>query len=264
MCRLLGYLGVPIQLDTLLYQTEHSLVVQSYQPQEMTAGLLNADGFGIGWYHPHQDALPYTYKNILPIWSDINLPHLSRYIESGCMVANVRSATSGQAVDLSNCQPFSSDRILGVHNGFIEQFRQTLYRPIRHRLEDDAYQGIEGSTDSEHIFALLLDLMQTTGMTLEQGLQATLTLLSQMARSHPTQLSANLVLTDGQQLVASRFATRSPAPSLYWLRNQSPVANGVLIASEPLFAGAWQRVPEQTLLRVDRDLTVVVQSLKAD
>lgn len=47
MCRLLGYLGSSIQLDRILIKPEHSLVVQSYKPQEMTAGLLNADGFGL-------------------------------------------------------------------------------------------------------------------------------------------------------------------------------------------------------------------------
>ena len=50
MCRLLGYLGSSIQLERILIKPERSLVIQSYKPQEMTAGLLNADGFGIGWY----------------------------------------------------------------------------------------------------------------------------------------------------------------------------------------------------------------------
>jgi predicted glutamine amidotransferase len=104
MCRLLAYLGQPIQLEKILLEPEHSLVVQSYQPQEMTAGLLNADGFGIGWYHPTQETKPFTYRNILPMWNDVNLPNLSRYIESGCVLSNVRSATPGLAVDLSNCQ----------------------------------------------------------------------------------------------------------------------------------------------------------------
>jgi len=44
MCRLLSYLGQPVLLDRLISQSDHSLVVQSYQPKEMTAGLLNADG----------------------------------------------------------------------------------------------------------------------------------------------------------------------------------------------------------------------------
>ena len=61
MCRLLGYLGEPILLDAILYKPEHSLIVQSYDPREMTSGLLNAVGFGIGWYHPHLDTDPFTY-----------------------------------------------------------------------------------------------------------------------------------------------------------------------------------------------------------
>jgi glutamine amidotransferase len=82
MCRLLGYLGAKIKLDHLLYKPEHSLLVQSYQPKEMTSGVVNADGLGIGWYHHEQDVNPFTYKSTLPIWNDTNLPELSRYIES--------------------------------------------------------------------------------------------------------------------------------------------------------------------------------------
>jgi len=83
----------------------------------------------------------------------------------------VRSATSGQVVDLSNCQPFEYQRLLCVHNGRIENFRQTLHRPLRDRLGDVAYQSIKGSTDSEHFFALLIDELQANpAATLEQAL----------------------------------------------------------------------------------------------
>ena len=40
---------------------EHSLIVQSYKPREMISGTVNADGFGIGWYHLHIDKYPVTY-----------------------------------------------------------------------------------------------------------------------------------------------------------------------------------------------------------
>src|SRR3712207_1699936 len=139
MCRLLAYIGSPISLEPLLYQPEHSLIVQSYQPREMNSGVVNADGCGVGWYHPQKNTEPYTYRNTLPIWNDTNLPSLSRYIESGCMLAYIRSATAGQALDLSNCQPFQYERLLFIHNGRIEKFRQTLYRPIRSFLSDDIY-----------------------------------------------------------------------------------------------------------------------------
>lgn len=93
MCRLLAYLGSPISLEYLLYKPEHSLIVQSYQPREMISGVVNADSFGVGWYHDQKDTDPFIYKNTLPIWNDINLPNLSRYVESKCVLAYVRSAT---------------------------------------------------------------------------------------------------------------------------------------------------------------------------
>lgn len=261
MCRLLGYLGPPILLDYILSKPEHSLIEQSYQPREMTSGLLNADGFGIGWYHAQQDTDPFTYKNLLPIWNDINLPNLSRYIESGCIVANVRSATAGQAVDLSNCQPFRSDRLLFTHNGFIQNFRHSLYRPIRSRLRDEAYQAIDGSTDSEHIFALLInELLANPEISLEKALQNTLITLSDLAQFHQINVSANIIVTDGKQLVASRFGTGKPAPSLYWLRDDPAFPNAVIIASEPLFAGNWIAFSENSVISVGEDLDIQIDS----
>lgn len=257
MCRLMGYLGLPVQVDRLLTKPEHSLIVQSYQPREMTAGLLNADGFGIGWYHPQRDVEPFTYKNTLPIWSDLNLASLSRYIESGCVLANVRSATPGQAIDLSNCQPFQHGLMLGIHNGYIENFRQTLYRPIRDRLSDVAYQSIGGSTDSEHIFALVLHALETNpAIALAEAVHQTLKTLSHLGQQHQTGFSANLIISDGQQLVASRCANRSSTPSLYWLRDDPLFPQAVLIASEPLFPGNWIACPEHSLLTVTHDLEI--------
>ncbi len=256
MCRLLAYLGAAIAPHQLLFTPEHSLVAQSYQPREMTAGLLNADGFGLGWYDNRRQ--PYSYKNTQPIWSDINLPGLSRYIQSGCFLANIRSATPGQAINLSNCQPFAWQHLLGVHNGYIENFHQTLYRPLRHLLPDHLYQGIGGTTDSEHIFAILLDFWQEH-QDLTSALRQTLKQLIDLASSAST--SANLILADGQQLVACRFATRSPAPSLYWLEQDPGCPRGVILASEPLFTGHWQTVPESSILQVGPDLAVHLQPI---
>lgn len=268
MCRLLGYLGQSILLHNLIEKPTHSLVVQSYKPQEMTGGLLNADGFGIGWYDLSRQDAPFTYKNILPIWSDINLPHLSRYIESSCILANVRSATPGQAVDLSNCQPFSSDRLSGIHNGYIENFRASLYRPMRKELDDDRYQAIGGTTDSEHIFALLCHNLQRSrstdfaGVSLAEGLQTTLLQILDWARAFSVKVSLNLIISDGKQLVASRCASHSPAPSLYWLQDGSEFPHAVVIASERLFPDErWSAFPENSILAVSQDLQVKLHDL---
>lgn len=262
MCRLVGYLGSPIQLDQLLYKPEHSLLVQSYQPKEMTSGVVNADGLGIGWYPTKSEADPFTYKNLLPMWNDTNLPELSRYIESKCIVAYARSATAGQALDISNCQPFRDNRLLLIHNGSIDKFRKSLYRPIRDRLSDELYQSINGTTDSEHMFALLVNELQVFPDTpIEKALYATLMTLSELAQEHQVSLSANLIVSDGHRLVASRYALGSTAPSLYWLRDDPMYPNAVIIASEPLFTGNWNSVPNSSILSVGEDLEVNINQL---
>jgi ergothioneine biosynthesis protein EgtC len=262
MCRLLAYIGSSILLDHVLTKPEHSLIVQSYQPREMNSGLLNADGFGIGWYHAQKETNPFTYKNIIPIWNDTNLSSLGRYIESKCILGTVRSATAGQAVDLSNCQPFDYQQLLCIHNGRIENFRDTLARPLRDRLSDAAYKSIKGSTDSEHFFALVIEeLHNNPNATLAQALQNALLTLDQLTTSRDISASANMIISDGQQLVASRFATNTQTPSLYWLRDDPTYPESVIIASEPLFAADWNPVPEQSILTVGKELNVQIAQL---
>lgn len=262
MCRLLAYLGSPVSLEPLLYKPEHSLVVQSYQPREMLSGVVNADGFGVGWYHLQKDIEPFTYKSTLPIWNDINLPSLSRYIESGCMLAYVRSATAGQALDFSNCQPFEYQRLLFTHNGRIDKFRQTLYRPIRSQLSDEIYQWIKGTTDSEHIFALLLSQWQANpDKSLEQVLQITLLKLQELAQSYQTHVFANVIISDGHRLIASRFSTKSPAPSLYWTVDHPTFPKSVIIASEPLSTGNWIPCSENSIISVGEDCDIQIAQI---
>lgn len=262
MCRLLGYLGEAIGLDYILSKPEHSLIEQSYQPREMTSGVLNADGFGIGWYHPQKETEPFIYRNILPIWSDVNLPNLSRYVESNCIVATVRSATPGQPVDLSNCQPFTHQGLLFSHNGFIQNFRKSLYRPIRNQLKDEIYQRINGTTDSEHIFALLINELQAkTDISLEKALHKTLINLIKLAQDYQVEFVANIVLSDGKRLVACRYATRSPVPSLYWLRDDPTFPNAVIIASEPLFPGNWNSFAENSIISVGENLDIEIDRI---
>lgn len=276
MCRLLGYIGEPIILEDILLKPAHSLLVQSYQPRELREALLNADGFGFGWYHPHKETKPFTYKNTHPIWSDINVPHLCRYVESSNILAYVRSATPGQPVDLSNCQPFTFDNWMFVHNGYIEKFRQTLYRPMRVRLGDLAYQSINGNTDSEHIFALLLnELTSENKVAHVAALHITLNTIKELAgnfrltpeHDYGLKVLANTIFTDGQELIASRFGCNTIAPSLYWLRTDKVagidqlVPPSVIVASEPLFPGQWETVPENTIMRVNKNLGIDFYSL---
>jgi ergothioneine biosynthesis protein EgtC len=263
MCRLLGYLGQSTSLESLLYQPQHSLVAQSYQPREMKVALLNADGFGVGWYRHQPQIEPFTYKNTAPIWNDTNLPQLSRYIESSCILGYVRSATIGQDISLSNCQPFRKDNILFAHNGFIHNFRETLYRPMRELLSDELYQWLQGSTDSEHMGALVLNqLAAKADLSLELALMRSLEQLTTLAKQKNTRFAANIAISTGKQLVASRYANCENVPSLYWVKNAPPFPNAVIVASEPLFEGDWRSCPENSILSVGEDLNVRIDECR--
>ncbi|NEP44117.1 MAG: class II glutamine amidotransferase, partial [Okeania sp. SIO2H7] len=191
------------------------------------------------------------------IWNDINLSSLARYIESNAILGYVRSATPGQAIDLSNCQPFTYKEIAFSHNGYIDKFRESLYRPMRSRLQDIAYQLIKGSTDSEHIFGLLIDEL-TRGNDLKTALKTTLKVLTELADLHQVKVLANAIVTDGHQLIASRFALDAPPPSLYWIEDCDRFPGAVIIASEPLFEGDWNPCPEQSMITVAENLDIQI------
>jgi len=249
MCRLVGYLGSSIQLDELLYKPEHSLHHQSFNPQELKSGVVCADGVGVGWY----DALgePFIYRNTIPLWNDTNLEELSHYVKSDCALGYVRLAEAGSTLDMSNCQPFRSDKLLFVHNGAIANFQETLYRPIRSSLSDSTYRLIKGMTDSEHIFALLCEYLQSSPKSsLLDALRATLKTLTEMATEYDTSFSANVIVSDGQSLCVSRYAYRTEAPTLYWYTHDVNHPSDVTVASEPLSDQKWLPFAPQSTLFV--------------
>ncbi len=252
MCRLVGYLGNSIQLDELLYKQEHSLYNQSYNPLELKSGVVCADGSGVGWYD--EAGKPFIYRNTIPMWNDPNLKELSQYVQSTCALGYVRLTGTGESLDISNCQPFRSGNLLFVHNGEITNFQQTLYRPIRDCLSDSTYRLIKGMTDSEHIFALLVEIWQSSpDSTLLSALRATLQKLTHLAKEHDTSFSANVIVSDGQAIATSRYAYRTQAPTLYWSCDDANHPTRVTIASEPLSDQNWTPFPDESTLFVQAE-----------
>ncbi len=260
MCRLIGYLGNSIQLNEFLYKQEHSLYHQSYNPKELKSGVVCADGVGIGWYDEAGEA--FIYRNTIPIWNDPNLEELSHYVKSNCAVGYVRLAGTGESLDISNCQPFRSDKLLFVHNGEIANFQETLYKPIRESLSDCTYRLVKGVTDSEHIFALLVEMWQSSpDSTLLEVLRATLQKLSDLARDYDTSFSANIIVSDGTAIAASRCAYRTEPSTLYWSTDDVNHPTQVTIASEPLSSHNWLAFPPQSTLFVKEDSLQPVTSV---
>ncbi|MHB8745363.1 MAG: ergothioneine biosynthesis protein EgtC [Gammaproteobacteria bacterium] len=249
MCRLAAYLGPSIPLKQFLLDPEFSLMTQSWQPREMNYAKLNADGYGFGWFA--SDGRPVVYTQAMPIWTDANLPHLARALQSGLWFGHVRSATPGSAVNQVNAQPFCDQEVLFAHNGFIADFAQTLRPKIRQFLHPHVDAEIRGSTDSEHLFALLRHfLADDADLSIEDALSAVFELLDDWQNGTP--LLLNCIVSDGERVFAARHAINHDCPTLYYVTDDDAFPGAQVVASERLtHSEFWQPVPEHHILILD-------------
>src|ERR687894_2105676 len=147
MCRMIAYLSeTEISLSSLVLGPEHSLLVQSYAPKEMMSGVVNADGFGAGWYAPELDDEPAVYRSNAPIWADRSFASIAPKVCSATLFAAIRSATPGLPVEESGTPPFSSGPYLSAHNAAIKEFRLTAMRRLLETLSDASYSELLGVT----------------------------------------------------------------------------------------------------------------------
>lgn len=280
MCRFALYLGEEITIGSLVTDPEYSILHQSYHSHERSEPL-NGDGFGIAWYPaPVGVTEPAVFKEVNPAWNSLNLRQLARVTRAHCLLAHVRAATPGLPVTQLNCHPFSAGRLTFMHNGHVGGFLRLKQRLVS-RLRERTFLEIRGSTDSEHVFALVKEawedsegapLAQLTA-AMRQGIERLETLRREVGSDEVSLL--NLVLCDGQRAVVSRYTgdPREPANSLYVHVGLRYVCEGgvcrmiapdessgaVIIASEPLSADpGWEKVPENHLVSVDQDLRVEV------
>jgi len=259
MCRIAAYLGrEQITLSSLVLEPEHSLLVQSYAPKEMMSGVVNADGFGTGWYAPEVDGEPAVYRSNAPIWADRSFASIAPKVRSASVLAAVRSATPGLPAEESGVPPFASGPYLFAHNGAIKNFRATAMRPLREALSDASFSELLGVTDSETIFAFLLDRLRDTKAhpgnadSLAEATAETVQLVSTLCTELGIYASLNLGVTDGEAMAFSRYSTEGPGNSLYFVEGGEAFSNAIVVASERLngYAG-WRQLPDRHLLTVD-------------
>jgi glutamine amidotransferase len=258
MCRIAAYLGEEkIPLSSFILEPEHSLLVQSYAPKEMMSGVVNADGFGAGWYVPEVDGEPAVYRSNAPIWADRSFVSIAPRVRSATVFAAVRSATPGLPAEESGVPPFASGPYLFAHNGAIRDFRATAMRPLRDALSDASYSGLLGVTDSETIFALLLDRLRETKANpgdadaLAEATAETVRRVSTACKEVGIHASLNLGVTSGKAMVFARYSTEGPGNSLYFIESGEAFPDAVVVASERLDGDAgWWQVPDRHLLNI--------------
>lgn len=253
MCRMAGYVGPPLRPAELVVKPAHSLYVQSYKPREMTSGVVNADGWGAALWLDDGRPEPALYRSAQPIWADSNLPLVCDRVEAKAALAAVRSATPGIAYELACVQPFARGRIAFLHNGFITGWQRGPARLLREGLGDEAYQAVQGGSDSEGLFALVLDALDRGARSLPEAVRRALERLVAICAQTGTTAVATLLAADGDVLVGARHAVGFPPASLYCAGGPPGArALGWIMASEPLWAeeqggGRFKEIPASHL-----------------
>jgi len=258
VCRWLAYSGSPILLEELLYKPAHSLIDQSMHSR-LGVETTNGDGFGVGWYGSGGPA-PAVFREVGPAWSDRNLREVAGHVASPLFLAHIRAST-GTAVQQTNCHPFRHGSWLWVHNGVIRDFPQ-IKRELALAVDPSLYPAIEGSTDSEMMFflALTFGLDGDPPAAVEQMVGFVEAAAAGHGIVNPLQMTIGA--SNGSGVWAFRYSSEGRSRSLFYstrmqtmrqLYPDNPVFQTVseetrLIVSEPLgdLAGAWNEVPESS------------------
>jgi glutamine amidotransferase len=218
MCRHLAWLGEPRTVSSLVLEPEYGLLRQSYQPRRQTHGLMNADGWGVGFFAEGR-AEPVRWRSSRPLWSDASFASVAPVLSSRCVLAAVRSATPGMPTDESASAPFTDGRWLLSHNGRVDRAALPSYA--------DAESVCDSAVLAAHVFALGPDNLAK--------------LVPEVARLDPA-ARLSLLLTDGTRILATTWGD-----SLCYRHDP----DGWLVASEPHDdAPGWVDVPDRQLLEV--------------
>ncbi len=290
MCRLVAYLGERVLLDEVLFAPDSSIVEQAVHPQMLSA--MNLAGFGVVAWDDESTSpdVPWTYRTPGLPFFDRNLRALSRKARATALLGHVRGVmlNDREIVNAQNVHPFSYEGtpISLAMNGDLDRFAE-MRGDVAALVSPDISRHVEGTTDSEWIYALLLTNLEdpfaevANPDELAAAVEKTLRQVREIRkkRGFQRQSAVNLVISDGRSVVATRFAfdygwyhegwtfaggeRRFDYTTLWyaagtgygchdgeWGIGPGGPQTSVIVASEPLTrdSSAWLEAPEYCLL----------------
>lgn len=210
-------------MSSLVLDPPQGLRVQSYAPRRQKHCLLNADGWGVGFFDASTGGeVPRRWRSAAPLWGETSFESVAPALRSHCVVAAVRSATAGMPIEVSATAPFTDGQWLLSHNGVVDR---TLL-PVSARAESVC--------DSALLAATIFD----------RGMDALSDLIIELGNADPL-ARLNILAANGSRLVATAWGD-----TLSILRR----ADGVVLASEPYDDDPdWEDVPDRHLVEVTAD-----------
>lgn len=270
MCRFFGLRAThPSTVECSLVHAENSLMAQSRRDLH---GFENADGWGIAAYQRDE---PHFQRRCHAAHQSDEFRAAAARVRSSTVLAHVRRATVGAVVD-ANTHPFTHGRFAFVHNGTIPYFER-IRDDMRDAMGPDHRRAIQGTTDSEHLFHVILaDHGRAPGRSLFDALRATLQRTVAWCRrvGLAPRLGLNVLLTDGERMVGSRWQR-----TLFTLERRGLADcavcgarhagcdaaddyREVVIASEPITREPWRELPERSVFEVTPAFGLKIEPLE--
>lgn len=283
MCRLYALQAThPTRAACELLDAQNALLAQS---QRDTRGLSNPHGWGMASL---TDQTARCVRQVEPANESERYREQSLRLEGTTLLAHIRRATVGTPSP-ENTHPFQHGSAFLIHNGHVPAFESVRPR-LLNRLSDEHRHSIQGTTDSEHVFALLLQLRkEAPDAPIHAVTRRAIHLLQTWCEEAPPEvhtgvsavpfddldtvadavihetLALNLLWTDGRWLGGARLNR-----SLWALRRtesyvcplcgddhttapESDPYRATIFASERITDEDWQQVPNGSVFHVADD-----------
>ncbi len=295
MCRLYGLQAThPTRAACELLDAQNALIQQSRKDGR---GLSNPHGWGMGSV---QNGATHCFRQVEP--ASESAAYRDRALEAGgtTLMAHVRRATVGAPKQV-NTHPFlhghDHGQALLMHNGHIPAFEEVRARLLS-RLSPERQRAIQGTTDSEHVLALLLQhRSEAPDAPLHQATRRAIREVQQWVRAaapgatvdpSPAQMSdldhdeletilgLNLLWTDGTTLAGSRLnrtlwrVTRAQplqCPVCGMPHAHPPEQSAyraTALASERITDESWTAVPNGSVFTAAPDGSLHVEALQVE
>jgi predicted glutamine amidotransferase len=208
MCRMFAFMSrVSLKVQRSLVKADNALHLQSRE---------HPHGWGIAYYLSG-DAEPTEVKSVTAAFTDERFARVSEFLTSHAVVAHVRKATVGE-LGLENTHPFQWQGWSFCHNGTVFGFRE-IEDEVRTMIHPRFLDNIEGTTDSETLFYVVLSALADAGFDVDQPggtfpdgfadllaeRMARINALSQATGEDEREAMLNFLLTNGKVLLATRF-----------------------------------------------------------
>jgi len=204
-------------------------------------------GWGIVYYQNHTP----TYLGRQPT----NAMEDSRYEEfcerldqlraTGILLAHLRKPSSEyKDVKLENTQPFIRGEWCFAHNGTIHGFNEEV-------------AGLQGTTDSEKLFRVLLQDKENSDYSIEKAIEKTV----QRVRKEYSYSSMTFILSNGKRIYAYREYS-DPRNSDYYNLMYAIDENTAILFQEPIWFRDWVQIPNKSLVTIDGDLKICSQQMR--